>query len=255
VADPPALRLSRHALALGMREETITGTAFPHVVFLHVREPSTTLHVYLDGDGTPWQRGGPSPDPTPSNPLVLDLMALDRASSVYIGRPCYHGLAGASGCSSAVWTAERYSATVVSSMEAALRDVMRRSGAERLAWVGYSGGGTLAVLLAPRFRETTDLVTIAANLDIDAWTELHRHDRLVGSLNPARLGSLPTAIRQRHYVGSHDRLVPPGITARGPIPRDALVVVEGYDHVCCWKAIWPTLLSDLDGRSGAPASR
>ena len=254
MADPPALRLSRHALALGMREEIVTGTAFPHVVFLHLREPSTTLHVYLDGDGTPWRRDGPSPDPTPENPLVLDLMALDRASSVSSGGRAITP-AGASGCSSALWTAERYSAAVVSSMEAALRGVMRRSGAERLAWVGYSGGGTLAVLLAPRFRETTDLVTIAANLDIDAWTDLHRHDRLVGSLNPARLVNLPATIRQRHYVGSRDRLVPPGITARGPIPRDALVVVEGYDHVCCWKAIWERLVSDLDGPSGAPASR
>src|SRR5262245_38592820 len=140
-----------------MRREIVQGTAFQHVVFLRTGEPSTTLHVYLDGDGTPWRRGRPAPDPTPTNPLVLDLMALDRAPSVYVGRPCYHGLADAPGCSSILWTAERYSAAIVSSMEAAVREVMRRSGAERLAWMGYSGGGTLAALPAPRLRATTGL--------------------------------------------------------------------------------------------------
>lgn len=234
-----------------MREERVTGTAFQHVVFLQAREPSRTLHVYLDGDGTPWLRGEPAPDPTPRNPLVLDLMAVDPAPSIYLGRPCYHGLAGSSPCSSALWTTGRYSPAVVSSMETALRDVMRKGGFQRLAWFGYSGGGTLAVLLAPRFAETTDVVTIAANLDIDMWTDLHRHERLDGSVNPASLPPLPKTIRQRHYVGARDRLVPPQVTARGPIPRDTIVVVRGYDHVCCWGAIWRDVLAEVEG---APTS-
>jgi len=234
-----------------MREEVVAGTAFRHVVFVRGRARSTTLHVYLDGDGSPWRGGRPSPDPTPRNPLVLDLMALDPEPSVYLGRPCYHGLAGSPLCSSALWTAGRYSEEVVSSMEAALRDVMRRGGHERLVWFGYSGGGVLAVLLAPRFAGTTDLVTIAANLDIDRWTQLHRHERLDGSLNPAARPPLPAAIRQRHYVGARDRLVPPEVTARGPVPRESIVVVPGYDHACCWRSIWPDVLSEV-GREPLP---
>ena len=234
-----------------MREEIVTGTVFQHVVFLQMREASRTLHVYLDGDGTPWRRGEPAPDPTPRNPLVLDLMALDRAPSVYLGRPCYHGLAASPPCTSALWTGRRYSAAVVSSMETVLRDVARAGGFERLVWFGYSGGGVLALLLAPRFPETTDVRTIAANLDIDMWTDLHGHERLDGSLNPAGLPPLPAAIRQRHYVGARDRLVPPQVTARAPIPRDSIVVVPDYDHVCCWRALWREVLS---GVTGAPAS-
>jgi len=230
-----------------MREQVVTGTAFQHVVFRRAGEPSTALHVYLDGDGTPWRRGEPSPDPTPANALVLDLMALDPTPSLYVGRPCYLGLAGSPPCSSALWTSRRYSAEVVASMEAVVRGALREGGFERLAWLGHSGGGTLAVLLAPRFPETTDVVTIAANLDIDAWTDLHGHARLDGSRNPARLPPLPPAIRQRHYVGARDRLVPPQVTARGPIPRDSIVVIQGYDHVCCWKSMWRDVLAGLEG--------
>lgn len=247
----PALRLSRHALSLDMLAEVVPGTEFRHVAFRQARAPSRSLHVYLDGDGTPWVRGRPAPDPTPRSPLVLDLMALDPAPSVYLGRPCYHGLAATPPCSSALWTGERYSPAVVTSMAAALRHILREGGFDHVAWFGYSGGGTLAVLLAPRFPETTDVVTIAANLEIDAWADLHGYARLTGSVNPATQPPLPAAIRQRHYVGSNDRRVPRDVTARGPIGPGTVTVVPGYDHVCCWSAIWPAVLADV---AGAPPS-
>ena len=69
-------------------------------------------------------------------------------------------------------------------MAAALRGILRAGGHHRVAWFGHSGGGTLAVLLAPRFAETTDVVTIAAKLEIDAWAGLHGHARLAGSIEP-----------------------------------------------------------------------
>src|SRR5262245_36969268 len=145
-------------------------------------------------------------------------MALDPAPSVYLGRPCYHGLAASPGCESALWTASRYSPAVIDSMAGALRRILRTGGYNRVAWFGHSGGGALAVLLAPRFAETTDVVTIAANLEIDAWADLHGYARLAGSVNPAREPPLAPAIRQRHYVGADDRRVPADVTARGPIP-------------------------------------
>ena len=136
-------------------------------------------------------------------------------------------------------------------MAAALRRVLRAGEFERLTWFGYSGGGVIAVLLAPRFAETTDLVTIAANLDIDAWADLHGYSRLIGSLNPARQPPMPARIRQRHYVGGQDRVVPKDVVARGPIDPDTLIVIPSYDHACCWEAIWPAVLADVDqARSG-----
>ena len=242
----PAQRFSQNAAALGIDSDIVHGTVFQHVVFKQSRRSSSMLHVYIDGDGTPWRDGHPSSDPTPRNTLLLRLMALDPAPSVYLGRPCYHGLSGTSPCSSIVWTQERYSEAVVSSMAAALRHILKTSNFDRLAWFGHSGGGTLAVLLAPRFPETTDLITIAANLDIDAWADLHGYSRLNGSLNPARQPSLPPWIHQRHYVGGKDRQVPEEVVERGPIDRRQLIVIPSYDHVCCWESIWPALLADID---------
>src|SRR5262249_18582832 len=112
----PTRAFSRYAHSLGMREEIVEGTVFGHVVFASGAPASGTLHVSLDGDGTPWSLWAPSADPTPRNPLVLRLMALDPTPSLYLGRPCYHGLSQEPPCTEAFWTSARYSETVVSSM-------------------------------------------------------------------------------------------------------------------------------------------
>jgi hypothetical protein len=251
----PSNEFSRYAFSLGMRREVVAGTVFEHVVFGRSSQPSPTLHIYVDGDGTPWHAWGPARDPTPRNSLVLRLMALDSSPSLYLGRPCYQGLSESPSCSRAVWTGERYSETVVESMAAALRRVLATTEYERLTWFGYSGGGTLATLLAPRFDSTTDLITIAANLDIDAWTDLHAFSRLAGSLNPARQPPLPARIRQRHYVGGKDRVVPRTVTQRAPIGLDTLVVVPAYDHTCCWEKIWPSVLDELATATATTSTR
>lgn len=127
----PAQKFSQNAAALGIDPEIVPGTVFQHVVFKQSRRSSSMLHVYIDGDGTPWRGGRPNSDPTPRNTLLLRLMALDPGPSVYLGRPCYHGLSGTSPCSNIVWTQERYSEAVVSSMAAALRHTLRASTFDR----------------------------------------------------------------------------------------------------------------------------
>jgi len=57
---------------------------------------------------------------------------------------------------------------------------------------------------------------------------------------------MPARIRQRHYVGGKDRVVPTDVVARGPIEPSTLVVVPAYDHTCCWEVIWPALLAEVD---------
>jgi len=242
----PERRFAARAAEMGLQADLVQGTVFHHVVFRQRgQRPSSVLHVYIDGDGTPWLHGRPASDPTPRNALVLALMALDPNPAIYLGRPCYHGLSETPPCSSALWTRERYSEAVVSSMAAALRRILATEDFHHVAWFGHSGGGTLAVLLAPRFPQTASVVTVAANLDIDAWADLHGYDRLPGSLNPATHPPLPPSIRQHHYVGSNDRVVPKEVVERGPIDPDALIVLPTYDHTCCWAAIWPAVLDDI----------
>ena len=245
----PAEQFDRQAAALNLQRGMIVGEGFEHVIY---RKPGSSeagvLHIYLDGDGNPWMGRWPAVDPTSRHSLTLALMARDQTAAVYLGRPCYHGLGTAPGCSPELWTRARYSETVVSSMAAAVRRILEQEQIHRVALIGHSGGGTLAMLVAERVLETTAVVTVAANLDTDAWAR-RRGEDLSLSLNPARRPPLPAALRQRHYIGDRDTVVPPDATAAVQKETSAaVIVVPGYDHVCCWQDIWPDVLADLDRR-------
>lgn len=243
----PADHFTEAARDLGFKSEVLPGTEFLHVVYTNNGDTrSQVLHVYLGGDGTPWMYSSPSEDPTPRNPMALRLLALDRERVIYLGRPCYHGLATTPSCSSEIWTNERYSEVVVASMAAALRHFLDRSHVETIAWFGYSGGGVLSMLLAPRVPETAMVVTVAANLDVAAWAEHHGYDPLAGSLDPATQSPLPRHIHQRHYAGGKDSVVPPAVVNKGLTDPRTLVIKASYDHVCCWVETWPTILADVE---------
>lgn len=242
----PAREFAGRAAALGMTAEVVRGTAFDHLVLTRLRPASHRVHVYLDGDGTPWLGGLPARDPTPRRGLTLALVARDPAPSLYLGRPCYHGSADAAECSSALWTSARYSETVVASMAAALRRIVAAEGIDEIVWFGYSGGGSLAVLLAARFAESRAVVTVSANLDTDGWTDVHGEPPLSGSLNPARQPPLPDHIVQVHYVGGRDRLVPVSVVQRGVQGAGRVIVVPDHDHTCCWEASWPAILAEVE---------
>lgn len=228
-----------------MAAEVVRGDPFDHVVFRGPRTSTRRLHVYLDGDGTPWLGGLPAGDPTPREHLVLTLMARDPGATIYVGRPCYHGMATAPRCAGELWTSHRYSEVVVASMAAALRRLLDAGGAEQVAWLGYSGGGVLAVLLAARIPETIAVVTVAANLDITAWAEARGALPLTGSLNPARQPPLGPDVYQRHYAGARDRIVPPAVVRAGA-KGGPVVVIPDFDHTCCWATLWERVLGDLD---------
>jgi len=211
-------------------------------------DPAAALHVYIEGDGRPWAtRTRVSPDPSPHNPLTLRLMLLDPAPSLYLGRPCYHGTAREPPCTPWHWTHGRYSETVVEAMAAALEEFQRRHGERRVTLIGYSGGGALAMLLAARLPRVEAVVTIAADLDTDAWTGLHGYSALAGSLNPARLGALPASLRQVHFAGARDVNVPAWLVRRGlrAQPGASIEEIAGADHRCCWEARWPDMLGRI----------
>lgn len=207
--------------------------------------PGGDLHIYLGGDGTPWIGGRRvAADPTPRTPLTLELLARDPAPARFLGRPCYHGTARRPPCTGELWTGARYGEAVVAALAAALETIVATEQPGRLVLVGYSGGGTLAVLVAQRVPAVDVVVTVAANLDPSAWTAHHGYLPLQGSLDP-RDGPEPRA-RLVHLSGGRDRVVPGALTARyrERFPEQPFVELADFDHRCCWIDAWPGLLED-----------
>ncbi len=227
------------------RSEIVPGTRFHHLVLYNQaaqRPVPRPLNVYLDGDGRAWLgRGRPALDPTTRNPLMIRLLALDPGPAIYLGRPCYGGLHTEATCHPWYWTHGRYAPEVVESLAAALRRVQERIGSGTLRLIGYSGGGTLAMLLAARLPRVEAVVTLAGNLDPDAWTALHGYTPLRGSLQP---GPLRQEICQWHWSGADDREIPPWIIRRALQPGSQVhfEVLPGIDHRQGWESVWPKLL-------------
>jgi len=242
----PGARVDQAAAEVGFRRELMQGTEFLHVVYRNDSGRETgPLHIYLEGDGSPYLgRRWVSRDPTPRNPLMLRLMALDPGPSVYLARPCYNGRATAAPCDSALWTQARYSAEVVDSAVAVARRLLSQRHRQALFLIGHSGGGTLAMLMAAQLPETRAVITIAGNLDTDAWTQYHGYEPLRGSLNPARRPPLDKRILQLHLVGTNDDNIPPQMLLRATERqwRARISTVAGFDHTCCWQQLWPMVL-------------
>lgn len=252
-------RLDRLAAERGLEILRLDGGDFSLRAYARDRRPGgegEVLHVYLEGDGRPWSDDGrrPSPDPHGESHLAFELMALDPSPVLYLKRPCYQRPENDAGsCHPALWTSARYSPTVVEAMAEAVRGHLAARSAAGVVWIGHSGGGVLASLLARRVQETVGLVTVAAPLDLAAWTELHGFEPLHESLDPAEEPPLGEDVVELHFAGARDGNVPPEIVRSGPGDAAGLVVVEEFDHVCCWREIWPEVLESLTDKISARA--
>jgi hypothetical protein len=242
------------ALRAGLKMDLVQGGAYKHVTFATASSTATPLYVFIEGDGLPWRGQGTrvSPDPTPRNALALALAIRTPGSRLYVGRPCYFTAINDRACNPRIWTSERFSAAVVASMAAVVNRYCAQSCRGGVVLIGYSGGGVLAVLMAPLVPSTVAVVTIAADLDIDAWARRHGYSALEGSLNPANLPPLPSRVREWHLVGDRDAVVPPELSRRylDRVKTDYVWHFATFDHVCCWAQQWPELFSRIEAAVG-----
>jgi len=206
------------------------------------------LVVYVEGDGTPWIREDRvSIDPTPTNPVMLRLMLPASHPAVYLGRPCYFGLATSPACESRWWTFDRYGRRVVDSMCAAVNDLAR--SAESVSLVGYSGGGAIVVRMSACTRKLDSVTTIAGNLDADAWTTLHGYTPLVD--DPRAVSLPPPGVAETHWQCRTDTNVPPEITDGYFALRPSAVrhIVDDCSHASGWEQVQSQLTAGaLSGR-------
>ncbi len=236
----------------GLRLEQVAGGPFVLPVLLQPGlAPQQPLHVYLEGDGRPWLHRERAANPTGRGTVALELMLADPRPALLLGRPCYHQQGQPPPpCEPGLWTEGRYSEPVLDALAAALQALIAEYQPAALVLVGYSGGGTLALLLAQRQTLPTTVITVASNLDTAAWTEHHRHLPLRDSLNPTLAIAPGAGFRQVHYAGARDMVVPPATTARyrERHPDAEYHLLPGFDHSCCWASAWPDLLARALGR-------
>jgi pimeloyl-ACP methyl ester carboxylesterase len=245
----PSERFAQAADAFGFARYTVTSGKFDHFLSVNSRlsaapnEPE--LHVYLDGDGTPWERHRwIADDPTSRNPMILELMNEDKGAAILLGRPCYHGFSQTPECHHKYWTSHRYSETVVSSMATALKQWLQNHPFKRIVLIGYSGGGTLAMLMTRYLNDVDTVVTIAANLEVNAWSRFHGYGPLENSLDPGSM-NFNSRIRQIHLAGLKDEVVPANLieTFSNKQQNAKYIGFAEFDHHCCWSQDWENILA------------
>ena len=215
-----------------------------------VRESSVETapwHLYLEGDGNAWLRGGvPSPNPTPRSPVALWMALEDTSQRVaYIARPCQWFTSLPDSCQPAIWTDERYGEQA---QQWLLETIQTIAGDQPVRLVGFSGGAHLALQLAPLLPEIEGVVTVAGNLDDKLFAEHHRLPA------PRHVPQGMSEVLLWSLSGGADRIVPPELTERMLKARDdscqSHLVLDSVEHAGPWQLNWPRIQDFLEGCAG-----
>ena len=243
----------------------------PHPLWSYMRlKPgahSDTIYVYIEGDGVlqinQYGQSCLSEDPTPSPQLPLMLATwhgqfAPEDSIIYLARPCqFTYQARRDRCVQMDWLKGRYGSKALESFHSAL-DAVREKVHKPLKFhlIGYSGGGTLAMLLANTRKDIAHVTTLAANLDHETFFRMHQETYPPPAFdlvsNPSQIASIP----QYHVVGAADPIVPESLLKaylrKLPAERKAveMEVIQGQNHrdVEGWQRIWQRLLPQLRTR-------
>jgi len=237
----------------GFHKVKVRASPFLITAYSRILEAGKDLHVYIEGDGYAWvTRNRVSGDPTPRRPVALELAAKDPAPNVvYLARPCqYTPVEMNSACEDeAYWTGKRFSEEVVSSMSQAVDKFLKEAQSPGIHLIGYSGGGTIATLIAGRRGDVKSLRTVAGNLDPEGFVDYHEVSPMAeGSLDPLETADRLKMIPQYHFVGSDDPVVPASLAKNffeksEHSPCVHILKINGADHVNGWTEAWPKLLA------------
>jgi pimeloyl-ACP methyl ester carboxylesterase len=230
------------------QETVLQTTRFDLYALLKPADNSALLTVFIEGDGYAWaSRRRASSDPTPITQTVLGLaQAYSSANIAYLARPCQFIGSESRNCDPSLWTKARYSGAVVAALDEALTILKEKYAAKQLQLIGYSGGGTLAALLAAKRTDVDSYITVAAPLDTLAFTTHHAVTPMSSSLNPVDYAENLAAIPQVHLVGADDEIVPEQISLNFlhslPTRRCTEIrVVPDADHWTGWQTMRPPL--------------
>lgn len=215
-----------------------------------------TLRIYLEGDGNAWaDRFTPSNDPTPKKNITgFELALSDPSPNVtYLARPCQFNTSKK--CNYHYWTDARFNKKIVSAISEAIDTLKDKGSFKSIELVGFSGGGSIAILLAEHREDINHITTVASVLDHKAWTKWHKVSPLTHSLNPASKAPQLTSIKQTHICGTSDTIVPCALTKNAidyhyaPATQNPIqfLKLKGMKHSSPWHENWPKILQKIYG--------
>jgi hypothetical protein len=232
-------------------ERQIAAAPFSITAFERMHDHNAPADVYIEGDGLAWtSRNEASLDPTPTNPVALNLAAMDKARNVgYLARPCQFSkmLDKNTACPAKYWTSQRFAPEVIDAMNAALDNMKAIYDITEFNLIGFSGGANVAALLAERRTDVASLRTVAGNLDHKTHSEFHKVSYLENSLNAIDDARKLADTPQRHFIGGQDKIVPPILSAKfvqavGSDRCADITLIQEASHEESWADKWPELL-------------
>lgn len=243
------------ALSGRAAERGFTGLSFklePLPVYALLRcsnaSAKNELVVYIEGDGQALLPGGQAAlDPTPVVAYAFELALPDPAPCLlYLARPGQY-YQEPEKANPKYWTSARYSPETLEALNLAINQAKQLTRTSYIHLTGYSGGGTVATLLAQQRGDVLSLTSLAAVLDTDFWTKNGHYKPLTGSLNPADKLAAIKNLPQIHFAGTCDSTVPPAVFehfSRLAHFKQMQLIYEPFDHASpLWVNKWPKLLN------------
>jgi predicted esterase len=240
----------RIARDTGFKKQRINTSDFILTAYTKTDNTSEILTVYIEGDGFAFSsKRMLSSNPTPKDPIALKLATKDPYTNIaYIARPCqYISAKEEKNHHEKYWSDSRFSDEVISSMNEAVDTLKAQTGATDIVLVGFSGGAAVAVLLAARRDDVSEIITVAGNLDHVAINKYHKVAQMKGSLNPIDYAADISYIPQRHFAGGKDKVVPAYVIKKfanesGDVDYKSVIVVDECGHNDGWVERWQELL-------------
>ena len=256
---------------------------------------ATRLIVIIESDGAAWKAAGftPPENPTSRHPIGLHmaLISPDHENVLYLARPCQFIVRGdlttfkndsllskqqQSSCQDKRWwTLWRYRSDLIDRYARLIEEQVSlhrvtpnrtadQGGRFSLVLAGFSGGGSVAALLAAAFAaqdSETDsnqrealvpgkslcLITLAAPLDLNRWALHHRLTLFRDAPSGELLAERILAIRSVHAFGGRDRKVPfesAGDFLLTDAWQDRVYHYAELAHDASWVKLWPDLLQE-----------
>ena len=176
---------------------------------------------------------------------------------IYLARPCqYVSREESPKCHSRYWSTARYAPAVIESYHDIL-NALRHQGVNEFHLVGYSGGAPLALILAEQRNDILSVTTVAGNISLKTFSELHHVDYLTESLDPQTFINQLGNVRQQHYIGSEDVIVPISIAQAwqqtlSPTQQNhsKLISVPNVSHHSGWQIFWKKNIATIHTDTG-----